>query len=110
MSVDEEPQQVRQRRAKCATLTNAMQEGYTIEVRCRQCGHRRIINPVPLWRLVRVRLWPEHFMELGKHVRCGHCRSKWPELRASSQPADRAKAVGFTTEAEALEAARRMRS
>ncbi len=95
---------------RCRSLNDASNQGYSILIQCKACGNRRIIDSVPLWRLSRVRMWADDFISIGNHVRCGRCRAKYPEVKASSEPPDGQGAVGYRTEAEALEAARRMRS
>ncbi len=105
----EESQNVRSRRNRCQTVGEAAQQGYTIQISCKKCQHRRIVDAAPLWRLIRVRMWQDHFIALGRKIRCAKCRENYPEIRPSSEPADKLGTVGIASEADAIKAAQRMR-
>ncbi|WP_419826836.1 hypothetical protein [Sphingomonas sp.] len=58
-----------------------------------------MVDVEPLLRLCAIRRRDTSFVAIGKKLRCGRCRAKFPILSASDQPAEHPP-IGPATEAE----------
>jgi DNA-directed RNA polymerase subunit RPC12/RpoP len=101
-----ESQEDRRRRVSCDGLEDVVREGLTVSIRCKSCGHTRLVEPAPMLRLARLKLWRTGFIALERHLRCSRCRSKVMTIGASHMPPDAGAPIGPATK-EAFERLKR---
>ena len=99
----------RKRRVRCVTLTDVVHERLALRVDCKTCGHARVVDAEPLWRLARVRRWTEVLVDLGRHLRCSACRAKWPSVEPTAESPDGPTPIGPGSAIDAKRAANRLR-
>lgn len=99
----------RERGTRCLSLTEAIRAGLMLAITCKPCRRTRVIDPEPLWRMARVRRWPDTLIQLGRHLRCNVCGAKWPSVAATTDAPDDPRPIGPATSLDAARAATRLR-
>lgn len=99
----------RPRRIGCVGITDVVREALALAIECKTCGHRRVVDAEPLWRLARVRRWPDGLADVGRHLRCSDCQAKWPSVAATTEPPDGPRPIGPASATDARRDANRLR-
>jgi len=73
-------------RADATDLDRMVSGQFSLEIACKGCGKRLVVDPLPLLRLAVLKRWPRNIIQLGKHLRC-RCGRNHPALMAVDEAA-----------------------
>lgn len=94
--------------AKIETIAQASAAGANLRVTCKLCGRTRVVPPIPLEGLARLRRWPDNLIGLSCRLKCGTCTGKSVELKVTDDTVD-GPAIGPTNEREWQALVRKLR-
>lgn len=60
-------------------ITDFARKGYRLRVQCRGCGHRELLDPVPIAKQCHARGWRRDLDSLGNRMRCKACGRRGAE-------------------------------
>lgn len=60
-------------------IADFARKGYKLRVKCRACGHRELLDPVPIAMQCHARGWRRDLDSLGARMRCKACGHRGAE-------------------------------
>lgn len=60
-------------------ISDFARKGYRLRVKCRECGHRELLDPVPIAMQCHARGWRRDLDSIGARMRCKTCGHRGAE-------------------------------